>query len=285
VRIESVGVVGCGLMGAGIAEISTRAGFDVRIAIYSDSALKRARHRCTASLDRALRKGKLSPEDREAALDRLTFTTDLLELADRQVVFEAVPEDEAAKIRIFEQLDKAVSDPEAILASVTSAIPIMRLGRATSRPERVVGAHFFNPVTALPLVEVVASLLTAESTVERLTELLVGPLQRQVIRAQDRSGFVVNALLIPYLLAAIRMVESSVATPGDIDRGMTLGCAHPIGPLALADLIGLDIVEAVGQSMFEESREPLYAPPPMLLRMVEGGLLGRKTGRGFFEYD
>jgi len=282
--ITHVGVVGCGLMGAGIAEISARAGLDVRIVVSSPSAAERARHRCTASLDRALRKGKLTSPERDAALDRLTFTTDLNELADRQIVFEAVPEDEQAKLQIFEQLDKAVPDPEAILASVTSAIPIMRLGRATTRPERVVGAHFFNPVTTLTLVEVVASLATADSTVERLTEVLVGPLGRQVIRAQDRSGFVVNALLIPYLLAAVRMVESGLAAPGDIDRGMTLGCNHPMGPLALADLIGLDVVEAVGQSMFEEFREPLYAPPPMLLRMVEGGRLGRKSGRGFFEY-
>jgi 3-hydroxybutyryl-CoA dehydrogenase len=283
--IERIGVVGCGLMGAGIAEISARAGLEVRVLVYSEPAVERARHRCTASLDRALHKGKVSPEDREAALGRLTFTTDVADLADRQVVFEAVPEDETAKIETFQQLDKAVSDPEAILASVTSAIPIMRLGRATAHPERVVGAHFFNPVTVLPLVEVIASVLTAGSAVERLTELLVGPLRRQVIRAQDRSGFVVNALLIPYLLAAIRMVESGVSTAADIDRGMTLGCAHPMGPLALADLIGLDVVEAVGRSMYEEFREPLHAPPPMLMRMVDGGLLGRKSGRGFFEYD
>jgi 3-hydroxybutyryl-CoA dehydrogenase len=282
--ITNVGVVGCGLMGSGIAEISARAGFDVRVVTYSESAAERGRHRCTASLDRALRKGRLTSAEHAAALARLTFTTDLNELADRQLVFEAVPEDEQAKLQVFEQLDKAVPDPDVILATVTSAIPVMRLARATGRPERVVGAHFFNPVTVLPLVEVVGSLLTAESTVERLTEVLVGPLQRQVIRAQDRSGFVVNALLIPYLLAAIRMVEAGLATPGDIDRGMTLGCNHPMGPLALADLIGLDVVEAIGRSMFEEFREPLYAPPPALLRMVEGGRLGRKTGHGFFEY-
>jgi 3-hydroxybutyryl-CoA dehydrogenase len=283
--ISNVGVVGCGLMGSGIAEISARAGFDVRVVSYSDSAAERGRHRCTASLDRALRKGKLTSPEYEAALGRITFTTDLNELADRQIVFEAVPEDEQAKLQVFEQLDKAVPDPDVILATVTSAIPVMRLARATTRPERVVGAHFFNPVTVLPLVEVVGSLLTAESTVERLTEVLVGPLERQVIRAQDRSGFVVNALLIPYLLAAIRMVEAGLATPGDVDRGMTLGCNHPMGPLALADLIGLDVVEAIGRSMFEEFREPLYFPPPALLRMVEGGRLGRKTGHGFFEYD
>jgi 3-hydroxybutyryl-CoA dehydrogenase len=282
--ITNVGVVGCGLMGSGIAEISARAGLDVRVVAYSESAAERGRHRCSASLDRALRKGRLTSPEYEAALGRITFTTDLNELADRQMVFEAVPEDEQAKLQVFEQLDKAVPDPDVILATVTSAIPVMRLARATGRPERVVGAHFFNPVTVLPLVEVVGSLLTAESTVERLTEVLVGPLQRQVIRAQDRSGFVVNALLIPYLLAAIRMVEAGLATPGDIDRGMTLGCNHPMGPLALADLIGLDVVEAIGRSMFEEFREPLYAPPPALLRMVEGGRLGRKTGHGFFEY-
>ncbi|MGN5377323.1 3-hydroxybutyryl-CoA dehydrogenase [Streptomyces sp. MUSC 14] len=282
--VERVGVVGCGLIGTGIADISARAGFEVRVAVSSEPAIERARRRCTASLDRALRKGKLAPEEHQAALGRLTFTADLNELADRQLVFEAVPEEQEAKVQVFGQLDKTVTDPEAILASVTSAIPIIRLSRATARPERVVGAHFFNPVTALPLVEVIASKLTSDSTVERLTELLVGPLQRQVIRAQDRSGFVVNALLIPYLLAAMRMVEAGTATADDIDRGMTLGCGHPMGPLALADLIGLDVVEAVGNSLFEEFREPLHAPPPILVHMVEVGLLGRKTGRGFFEY-
>jgi 3-hydroxybutyryl-CoA dehydrogenase len=285
VSIERAGVVGCGVMGAGIAEICARAGLDVKVAVHSAMSVERARHRCTASLDRALRKGKVSPEERAAALGRLEFTTDLVELADRQVVFEAVPEEQTAKFEVFEQLDKAVADPDAVLASVTSSLSITRLCRATQRPERVVGTHFFNPVTALTLVEVVPSMLTAESTVERVTELLVGTLQRQVIRARDRSGFVVNALLVPYLLAAVRMVESGHATPGDIDRGMTLGCAHPMGPLALTDLIGLDVIEATSQAMFAEFREALYAPPPLLLRMVESGLLGRKTGRGFFEYE
>lgn len=283
--VHRIGVVGCGQMGAGVAEISARAGLDVCVVVHSEPSAERGRHRCTASLDRGLRKGKLTPEEREAALSRIRFSTDLNELADRQVVFEAAPEDEDAKLALFAQLDKVVTAPDAILASVTSAIPISRLARTTTRPERVVGAHFFNPVTALPLVEVIASLRTAESTVERVTELLTGPLQRQVIRAPDRSGFIVNALLIPYLLAAIRMVESGVATAGDIDRGMTVGCAHPIGPLALADLIGLDVVESVGHSMFEEFHEPLYTPPHLLSELVRKGTLGRKTGQGFFDYD
>jgi 3-hydroxybutyryl-CoA dehydrogenase len=284
VTAERVGVVGCGVMGAGLAEICARAGLEVTVAVHSATAVARGRHRCTASLDRALRKGKVSPEEHAAALGRLTFTSTLVDLADRQIVFEAVPEEQAAKLDIFEQLDKVVADPDAVLASVTSSLSITRLCRATQRPERVVGTHFFNPVTALPLVEVVPSMLTAESTAERVTGFLAGPLQRQVIRAQDRSGFVVNALLVPYLLAAVRMVESGHATPEDIDRGMTLGCAHPMGPLALIDLIGLDIIEATGRAMFDEFREAHYAPPPLLLRMVESGRLGRKTGRGFFEY-
>jgi 3-hydroxybutyryl-CoA dehydrogenase len=195
-----------------------------------------------------------------------------------------VVEDEALKTEVFATLDKVVTDDGAILASNTSSIPIMKLGIATARPEQVVGIHFFNPVPVLKLVELVTSLLTAPETVARAESFATDVLHKRVIRSQDRAGFVVNALLIPYLLSAIRMMESGFATADDIDTGMVEGCNHPMGPLRLTDLIGLDTTQAVAQSLYEEFKEPLYAPPPLLSRMVEAGLLGRKSGRGFYEY-
>ena len=215
----------------------------------------------------------------------IRLTTDLGELADRQLVVEAVIEDEAAKVEVFRALDKVVSDESAILASNTSSIPIMKLGIATDRPEQVIGIHFFNPVPVLRLVELVTSLLTSPETVGRADDFAAKVLDKKVIRSQDRAGFVVNALLIPYILSAIRMMESGFATADDIDTGMVEGCNHPMGPLHLADLIGLDTTQAVAASLYEEFKEPLYAPPPMLSRMVEAGLLGRKTGRGFYDYS
>ena len=282
--LDRVGVVGYGLMGAGIAELCAGAGYDVTVAVSRPESLDRGRDKLRKRLDGAVAKGKLTADGRDAILDRIRFTTELSGLGDRQFVIEAVPEHEATKLQVFEQLDKAVADPDAILASTTSAVPIMRLGRATNRPGRVVGVHFFNPVPVMPLVEVVPSLATSADTVARTESLVVDGLGKQVIRAPDRAGFVVNALLVPYLLAAVRMLEAGLATATDIDKGMTLGCAHPMGPLALIDLIGLDTIRSVGLALYEEHREPLYAPPPLLSRMVEGGLLGRKTGRGFFAY-
>jgi 3-hydroxybutyryl-CoA dehydrogenase len=282
--IERAGVVGGGQMGAGIAELCARAGVDVRVVVSRPTSLEKARERVLGSLDRAVAKGRLDASGRDAAAGRITFTADLVDLADAQFVVEAVPEDEALKRDIFEALDKAVTDPAAILASTTSSIPVTRLARATGRPEWVVGTHFFNPAMVLPLVEVTAAVLTAPETVVRTEDFLTGTLGKQVIRAPDRSGLVVNALLCPYLMAAIRMLESGFASAENIDRGMTQGCAHPMGPLALSDMIGLDVIEAVGRAMFEEYRETHYAPPPLLSRMVEAGLLGRKTGRGFYSY-
>jgi len=281
---EAVGVVGGGIMGAGIAEVTARAGYDVRVREVDDAAVATAQARLTASLGRAVRAGRLEDADREAALARLSFTTDLEDLADRDLVVEAVVEDEREKSTVFAALGRIVS-PQCLLASNTSSIPIMKLASVTAEPERVIGLHFFNPVPVLPLVEVVPSLLTSEETVVRAEEFARSGLGKQTVRCKDRAGFVVNALLIPYLLAAIRMVESGFASAADIDTGMVAGCAHPMGPLALADLIGLDTTHAVASSMYAEFKEPLYAPPPLLLRMVEAGLLGRKTGRGFFEYD
>ncbi|MFK4221598.1 3-hydroxybutyryl-CoA dehydrogenase [Streptomyces sp. NPDC019890] len=282
--IERIGIVGCGLMGSGIAEVCARAGRDVIVVETSRAAADAGHRRITGSFDRATAAGKLSPEDRDAALARISTTTDMALMADRDLVVEAVAEDEAAKLEVFALLDATVKRQDAILASNTSSIPVIRLAAATARPEHVVGLHFFNPVPVLPLVELVPSLLTGESTAQRAEAFASDVLGKQVVRARDRAGFIVNALLVPYLLAAVRMVESCTASVEDIDRGMTLGCAHPLGPLALTDLIGLDTTQAIAESMYEEFREPQYAPPPLLARMVDAGLLGRKSGRGFHTY-
>ncbi len=283
-EIERVGVVGGGLMGAGIAEVCARAGRHVVVREVDPAAAEATLARITTSLDRGARSGKLTEADRDGALARVDVTTDLAALADRDLVVEAVVEDEATKVEVFRALDAVVEDPAAILASNTSSIPIMKLGIATGRPEQVIGIHFFNPVPVLRLVELVTSLLTSPGTVEAAERFAGDALGKKVIRSQDRAGFVVNALLIPYLLSAIRMMESGFATADDIDTGMVEGCNHPMGPLHLADLIGLDTTQAVAQSLYEEFKEPLYAPPPMLSRMVEAGLLGRKSGRGFYDY-
>ena len=272
-------------MGSGIAEVCARAGLDVVVREVDAGACERGRSRIVGSLDRGVRNGKLAEADRDAAMARLAFTTDFAELADRQLVVEAVIEDEALKTDVFRQLDRHVSDPTAILASNTSSIPIMKLGIATARPEQVIGIHFFNPVPVLRLVELVTSLLTSPETSERAQSFADEVLHKRVIRSQDRAGFVVNALLIPYLLSAIRMMESGFATAEDIDTGMVEGCNHPMGPLRLTDLIGLDTTMAVADSLNTEFKEPLYAPPPLLSRMVEAGLLGRKSGRGFYDYQ
>jgi 3-hydroxybutyryl-CoA dehydrogenase len=278
-----VGVVGGGIMGSGIAEVAARAGYEVLVREVDDAAAEAAQLRLVTSLERAVRAGKFTAADRDAALGRLSFTTELDDLADRDVVVEAVIEEETEKSAVFRALGGIVS-PACLLASNTSSIPIMKLASVTTHPERVIGLHFFNPVPVLPLVEVVPSLLTAPETVRRAEEFAEHGLGKHTVLCKDRAGFVVNALLIPFLLAAIRMVESGFASPEDVDTAMVAGCAHPMGPLALADLIGLDTTHAVACSMYAEFKEPLYAAPPLLLRMVEAGLLGRKSGRGFFEY-
>jgi 3-hydroxybutyryl-CoA dehydrogenase len=279
-----VGVVGCGLMGSGIAEVAARAGLDIAVVEFDAAAAERGLARIESSLATAVDRGKLAADDRDAALAKISLTHDSDALADRELVIEAVVEDEAAKVGVFEMADKIVVSGDAVLASNTSSIPIMKLAMATQRPESVVGLHFFNPVPVLKLVELVPSLLTSEATIDRSERFAIDVLGKQVIRSQDRAGFVVNALLIPYLLSAIRMLESGFATAEDIDAGMVEGCAHPMGPLHLTDLIGLDTTMAVAESLYEEFKEPLYAPPPLLSRMVDAGLLGRKTGRGFYDY-
>ena len=282
--VERVGVVGCGLMGSGIAEVCARNGLDVVVREVSAEAAEAGRGRVESSMTRAVRHGRLDAELQERALEALRFTTDWDELADRELVVEAVIEAEALKLDVFRQLDRVVKAEDAVLASNTSSIPIMKLAMATQRPAAVVGIHFFNPVPVLGLVEIVTSLLTADETVTAAEAFAVGRLGKRAIRSQDRAGFIVNALLIPYLLSAVRMLESGFASREDIDAGMVEGCAHPMGPLALADLIGLDTMVAVAQSLYQEFKEPLYAASPLLLRMVEAGLLGRKSGRGFYDY-
>ncbi len=282
--IETVGVVGCGLMGAGIAEVCATHGLDVTVVEADIAALEAGQHRISKSLARAVSRGKLSDEAVAAAKSRLHFTTDLDEMADRQLVIEAIIEAEGPKVALFKQLDQIVEADDAILASNTSSIPVMKLAMATRRPENVIGIHFFNPVPVMKLVEMVTSLLTSEETAEKAKAFAVGQLGKRAVASQDRAGFVVNALLIPYLLSGIRMLESGFASAEDIDDGMVLGCNHPMGPLALTDLIGLDTTRAVAESLYDEFKEQLYAPPPLLLRMVEAGLLGRKAGRGFYDY-
>ncbi|MGY0540730.1 3-hydroxybutyryl-CoA dehydrogenase [Nocardioides sp. YJ-D4] len=277
-----VGVVGAGLMGAGIAEVAARAGKDVVLIDANPAAAEAGLDRLRASLERAEQRGKVS--DAAAVLERITVGSDLEALADRDLVIEAIVEDEAAKTALFTRLDAIVADPEAVLASNTSSIPIMKLAVATERPAQVIGLHFFNPVPVLSLVELVPSLLTAPETADRVRTFVENDLGKHPIDSQDRAGFVVNALLIPFVLSAIRMLESGFATAEDIDQGLVRGAAHPQGPLALADLIGLDTTKAVAESLYEEFKEPLYAPPPLLARMVDAGLLGRKTGRGFYHY-
>ncbi|GAA4330335.1 3-hydroxybutyryl-CoA dehydrogenase [Streptomyces venetus] len=283
--ISRLGVVGCGLMGSGIAEVAALRGLDVTVAESSPDLAVAGRDRVTASLDRGVRRGKLTATDRDRALARLSFTHALGRLADRQFVVEAVAENRQVKLEVFRQLDKVVSDPEAVLATNTSSIPVVDLAVATGRASHVVGLHFFNPVPVQKLVEVIPALTTGADTLARARAFAAEQLGRTVVQAPDRSGFVVNALLVPYLLAAIRMVESGAARVEDIDSGMELGCAHPMGPLRLLDLIGLDTAQAVAESMYEEFKEPLYDAPPLLRRMVAAGRLGRKSGRGFHVYD
>lgn len=272
-------------MGSGIAEVCAKAGLDVLVREVDADAVAAGRARIEGSFQRALSRGKVTEEEHGAAVGRLRFTTDLGEMADRQLVIEAVTEYEPAKVEVFATLDKVVTSPDAVLATNTSAIPIMRLAMATDRPQQVVGLHFFSPVPVLKLVELVPSLLTSDATIRTAQAFAEGVLGKRVIISKDRAGFVVNALLIPYIVSAIRMVETGFATADDVDAGMTLGCNHPMGPLALADFIGLDITRAAAQSLYDEFKEPLYAVPPLLSRMVDGGLLGRKTGRGFYTYD
>jgi 3-hydroxybutyryl-CoA dehydrogenase len=277
-------VVGGGLMGSGIAEVTARAGVDVTVVEASPERAEATRAAIERSLDRAARRGKLDAADREAALDRLAVTDEFEALEGVDAAIEAIVEDEAAKRAVFKRLDELLPDARW-LASNTSSVPIMKLAAGTSRPERVLGLHFFNPVPVLKLVEVVRSIMSSEAVLDDARDFAHDVLGKEPIESQDRAGFIVNALLIPYILSAIRMMDSGFASANDIDNGMVLGCAHPMGPLALADLIGLDTIKAIADSMYEEFKEPLYFAPPLLLRMVDAGLLGKKSGRGFHTYE
>jgi 3-hydroxybutyryl-CoA dehydrogenase len=284
VSIARVGVVGAGQMGGGIAEVCARAGADVVVYEPTEALTAAGEDRIAKSLERAVSKGKLAADEREVTLARLSFTTNLSDLADRQLVIEAIIEDEAVKAKVFAELDEIVTDPDAVLASNTSSIPIMKIAAATKNPGRVLGLHFFNPVPVLPLVELVSTLVTTDEAVARTEQFASGVLGKQVVRCSDRSGFVVNALLVPYLLSAIRMAEVGVATVEDIDTAVVAGLSHPMGPLKLSDLIGLDTLRLIADKMFDEFKEPLYGPPPLLQRMVEAGQLGKKSGKGFYTY-
>jgi 3-hydroxybutyryl-CoA dehydrogenase len=279
-----VGVIGGGLMGSGIAEVCARSGVDVTVVEVDEGRAEQTRAKIEKSLDRAARAGKLDDGDRAAAGDRLAYTTRVEDLEGAEAAIEAIVEDERAKRDLFQTLDRLLPDA-TFLASNTSSVPIMKLAADTSNPERVLGMHFFNPVPVLPLVELVRSIMTSEQTLDQARSFAEGTLGKTSIDSQDRAGFVVNALLVPYILSAVRMYESGFAAKEDIDRGMVKGCAHPMGPLALADLIGLDTLLAVSQSLYEEFRDPASVAPALLNRMVEAGLLGRKSGRGFYDYS
>ena len=271
-------------MGAGITEVCARSGVDVVVRDINDDVLNAGKGRITASFDRAVKTGKLTAENRDAALARITFTTDLGDMADRDLVIEAASENESIKTQVFRDLDAIVTSPDAILATNTSSIPIVKVAVVTKRPENVLGVHFFMPAPVMPLVALFRSISTSDDSLERSKAFVGAVLGKTVIVAQDRSGFVVNALLVPYILSAVRMYEGGYASREDIDTGMVAGCNMPMGPLALADLVGLDTLKAVADSMYEEFKEPLYAAPPLLQRMVAGQRFGRKNGRGFYDY-
>lgn len=280
---ERVGVVGGGIMGAGIAHVCALAGVDVVVCEVDDDAAAAARDRVRHSLQRAVTAGAVDESAMQAALDRIRVSAVLDTVADRELVIEAIVEREDAKTTLLARVDALVDD-DAVLASNTSSIPIMRLAAATTRPHAVIGLHFFNPVPVMTLVEVIACLDTSAETEARAARFVSSTLGKQIVRSRDRAGFVVNALLVPYLLSAVRMLDMGTASADDIDAAMVAGCGHPMGPLALLDLIGLDTVLHVARTLHAEHGQPHLAPPPLLARMVEAGRLGRKTGRGFHGY-
>ena len=284
IDITKVGVIGGGTMGAGIAEVAARAGNDVLVLERDRDAADAARARIDQSLARAVEAGRIDQRQAIEVQSHITLTTTIGDFADRELVIEAAPENELLKADFFRQLDQIVS-AQTILATNTSSIPVIRIANATTSPHRVVGVHFFNPVPVLPLVEIVVSLKTDPAVAAAVTSYARNTLGKRTIESKDQAGFIVNALLIPYISAAIRMLESGFAAAEDIDEGMVSGCAHPMGPLRLADTIGLDVTLSVANSLYAEFRETHYAPPVLLQRMVDAGYLGRKVGRGFYHYS
>lgn len=280
--ISQIAVLGAGFMGSGIAETAAGAGIEVTVYEPEPAPLQRSRERLAQSVNRAVSRGKLTPEAAEQLTDRIVYTTDLDDLGSVDAVLEAVTEDPRVKGKLFAQLDQQLPDTR-FLASNTSSIPIAELASWTQRPDRVLGLHFFSPVPVMKLVEVVIGLETHPDTVGTAEKFVTG-IGKRPIRTKDRSGFIVNMLLVPYLMAAVRMYEDGFASREDIDEGMRLGCGHPMGPLTLCDFIGLDVLYAVCDSLYEEFKRPEYAPPPLLKRMVVSGHHGRKSGHGFYDY-
>jgi 3-hydroxybutyryl-CoA dehydrogenase len=282
-KIEKVGVIGGGLMGSGIAQVSAAAGFPTTVREVSEDLCTKSRQSIEKTLAKGVELAKVTPAQRDATLKNLNFVTRLEELADRDLFIEAVVEDLDVKNTLWSQLDR-IAKPEAIFASNTSSLTIIAMATASGRPDRMLGLHFFNPVPLMKLVEVVRTITTSEET-ERLAQDFVKALGKEPIRAKDSSGFIVNLLLIPYMIDAINAVEANVATVEDIDKGMQLGAGHPMGPFTLLDFVGLDTVYKIAEIMFEEYRDRRYAPPPLLKRMVLAGMLGRKSGKGFYDYS
>lgn len=280
--MKKIGIVGLGQMGAGIAQIAAAAGYQVLACEEKEDLLKKGIGKIESLLNKAIEKGKATEEDKKKILGNIATTTDLTAFADCELVIEAITEKLDAKIAIFEALDR-VCNPAAIFASNTSSLSITDMAVATRRRQQFVGLHFFNPVPVMKLVEVVRTIMTDDETYTKAIAFAES-IGKTVVRAKDSCGFVVNLLLVPYLVDAIRWYENGLATKEDIDNGMKLGCGHPMGPLELTDFIGLDTTMYIAEIMFEEFREARFAPPPLLKRMVKAGYLGRKSGRGFYEY-
>ncbi len=281
--VDSVGIVGGGFMGTGIAESVAAAGLPVVVRDVDEAALERAGEAIERSLHRAVQRDKLSAEEAAELRERIEWTTEWQALREADLLIEAVPEILELKVEIMAQIEE-IADGQALIASNTSSIPIAQLAAPVSHRERVVGLHFFSPVPVMKLVEVVQGLDTSEATMEA-ARAFVERLDKRPIVTKDRSGFIVNMLLVPYLMAAVRMFEDGFASREDIDAGMQLGCGHPMGPLALCDFIGLDVLYSVCTSLFDEFKRDEYAPPPLMKRMVASGRLGRKSGQGFYDYD
>jgi 3-hydroxybutyryl-CoA dehydrogenase len=281
--VRTVGVVGTGLMASGIAEVAAKAGADVVLRGRSEASIKKAKAAVRKSLEKAVSKGKLEEPQAEKILDRITTTLEFSDLGEADLVVEAVAEDLGIKREIFREIERSVK-PEAIVASTTSSLGVIDLAAAIERPDRVLGLHFFNPAPVMKLVEIVHTIATSPE-VERKATAWVHSLGKHPVRCRDRAGFIVNFLLFPYLNDAVHMHEEGYSTPQDIDTAMKLGCAHPMGPFELMDIVGLDVTYAILNSLHEEFRERRYAPAPLLEHMVRAGYLGRKTGRGFYDYS